>query len=78
MKVIGDAWIGQGDSDEYWAEGVKSEIRVETTDVDEVRIGVHLPGEDSEAAGVYLSRAEADKLAKFLTAAAVADVGAIA
>ncbi len=74
MKVQATTWIGHQDSDEYWAKGAKCEVRVEAVDVDEVRISVMLPGEDSEAVGVYLSRNAADKLARFLAAASVSEV----
>lgn len=74
MKVNGSAWVSSEDSDEYWAEGVKCIVEVETTDADEVRVGILLVGEDTETAGVYLSRSSASDLAKFLAAAAVDEV----
>jgi hypothetical protein len=44
---------------------------VEVTDVDEIRLGVMLDDDDTEAAGVYLSRRNADFLSRFLAAASV-------
>lgn len=74
MKVSAAAWLSAEDSDEYWAEGAKCQVEVEVTDADEVRIGIQLDNEDSDAATVYVSRATADKLARFLAAASVAEM----
>ena len=71
MNVQGSAWLSNEDSDEYWAEGVKCRLVVEVTDVDEIRLGVMLDDDDTEAAGVYLSRRNADFLSRFLAAASV-------
>ena len=74
MKIQADVWLSSEDTDEYWAEGVKASVEVETTDADEVRIGVTLAGDGTDAATLYVSRDSADKLARFLAAASVADV----
>ena len=70
-QARGDAWLSNEDSDEYWAEGVKATIEVEVTDADEIRLGVVLENEESDAATIYLSRAEADRVSRFLAAASV-------
>lgn len=69
-----DVWIGQEDSAEYWAEGVKATLEVEVTDADEIRVGVKLTDEASDTVTVYVSRQSADRLSRFLAAASVADV----
>lgn len=74
MEVQADVWLSNEDSDEYWAEGVKAKVEVEVTDADEIRVGVQFAGETTDAATIYLSRASADKLARFLAAASVAEV----
>lgn len=60
-EVNGKAYISEADNDGdgYWAEDVSCRVQFERTDGDEIRIGVMLPGEDQEAAGVYLRRSEA-------------------
>jgi hypothetical protein len=73
MRVQASAWISGEDQDNYWAEGVRCEIEVEPTDVDEIRIGVKLSGDDSDTATVYVSRKTADSLARMLAAASVID-----
>jgi hypothetical protein len=74
MNVQGSAWISNEDSDEYWAEGISCRVEVEVTDVDEIRLGVVLVSVDQEAAGIYLSRKNADVLSRFLSAASVTAV----
>jgi hypothetical protein len=73
-QVKAKVWLGSEDSDEYWAEGADATIEVEPTDADEVRIGVVLPDEETDTASIYVSRATADKLARYLAAASVAEV----
>lgn len=74
LKVIASAWLSSEDSDEYWAEGAKCTVECEATDADEVRLGVVLRDEESDAVTIYLSRREADNLSRFLAAASVAEV----
>lgn len=74
MEVKADVWLSNEDSDDYWAEGIKASVEIETTDADEVRVGVKLGGESFDAATLYLSRKEADRLSRYLSAASVADV----
>lgn len=72
MKVPAKAWITDADGNE-WADGRECSIEVEVTDVDEVRLGVALKGDGIDNATVFLSRSEADKLARFLAAASADD-----
>jgi len=67
-------WISDEDAVRYWLEGEKATARVEVTDADEIRLGVGLPDLESEVVGLYLSRAEADRLSRFLAAAVAAPV----
>jgi hypothetical protein len=74
MSIQGDAWLSSEDSDEYWAQGIKCFVQVEATDSDEIRLGVRLNDEGTDVATVYISRAEADRLARFVAAAVVTPV----
>lgn len=67
------AYIANSEApDDYWLEGEKVRVEIERTDNDEVRIGVHIAPHQVEAAGIYLSRAEAIRLV-LAVAAAVGD-----
>jgi len=75
-KILASALISEGttDPDDYWVEGEPCRIEVETTDEDEIRVGVMMRTETTESVGLYLSRSEAAKLATFLSAAVVSEV----
>jgi hypothetical protein len=64
--VKGDAWISNKDSDGYWAEGESCQVFVERIDDNEIRLGVQLRDSDSDDATVYLTDAEATRLAQML------------
>lgn len=74
MNVQADVWLSNEDSDEYWCEGAKATIEVEPTDADEIRVGIVLAPGESDAATIFLSRKEADRLARYLAAASVTEV----
>lgn len=66
MIVKGIAYVGDEDGDEYWAEHVACELEVQRTDENEVRLGVILNPGESDTATVYLTLAEASRLAHML------------
>lgn len=72
--VPASAWLSNEDSDEYWCEGAKCTVEVEATDADEIRLGIVLGSEESDAATIYLSREVADHLARHLAAASITPV----
>ena len=61
--VLAKAYITDGvEAEDYWYEGDPVEVQIERTDNDEIRVGIHISGSQTEAAGIYLSRSEAIRL----------------
>lgn len=65
MIVKGTAWVAD-EGDSYWAEGEACDLEVQRTDDNEIRLGIRLGDSESDDATVYLTVAEASRLAHIL------------
>ena len=60
--VMGTTYIGNEnvpDDDPFWVEGEPARFEIERTDDNEIRIGVQIRGDHTDAATLYLERSEA-------------------
>lgn len=64
MIAQGTAWLMDGE--ETLAEHESCQVEVQRTDDNEIRLGVKLGGADYDSATVYLTLAEASRLAHML------------
>jgi hypothetical protein len=71
LFVRGTAWIGDG-GDEYWAQNQSGVAEVQRSDENEVHIGVRVGDSESDDASLYLTVAEASRLAHMLGIACLA------
>lgn len=68
--VLAKAWLMDENRTDYWVEGEPSELEVERTDDDEIRLGIRLRGAvETDDGTLYLSRSEAIRLVLALAAA---------
>lgn len=74
LQVVGIAYIGEEESDEYWAEHVTCTAEVERTDENEIRLGIALNPGESDSATLYLTLAEASRLSHMLGLAVLTPV----
>lgn len=66
LEVVGIAYVGDAEGDEYWAEHVTCTAEVERTDENEIRLGIALNPGESDSATLYLTLAEATRLAQMI------------
>lgn len=77
LYVQAVAYIASGTgSADYWAEGEAARAEVQRTDENEVRIGLLLRDSESDDATIYLTVAEASRLAHMLGIAVLANEAA--
>lgn len=74
LFVRGRAWITtDDDSDEtFWAEDESCVAEVQRTDENEVHIAIRVRGDETDDASLYLTLAEASRLAHMLGIAVLA------
>lgn len=80
MDVTGTTYISNGESgdpgDNYWAEAEACRAEVQRTDDNEVRVGILLRESESDDVTLYLTVAEAGRLAHMLGIAVLANEAA--
>lgn len=69
-------WIGMTEEGDFEREDASCRVEVQRTDDNEVRLGVQLRGSDTDEATVYLTLAEASRLAHMLGIAVLANEAA--
>ena len=65
MIVKGTAYISDNDG-AYWVENAACTVEAQRTDDNEIRLGIQLHESDTDDATVYLTVAEASRLAHIL------------
>jgi hypothetical protein len=75
LSVTGKTYISDNE-DGYWAESEACNVEVQRTDENEVRLGVLLTGSETDDVSIYLTVAEASRLAHMLGIAVLANESA--